>query len=105
MELLFEGEDDEEEDEDEDDSTQKYSSSNNDKLQAVEVTEADDMTYNIIQLYLSRHLCTNAACSGILTPVIGFQEQIPGKDIYECNVCYHKRTHQDFLDSLKDDDN
>lgn len=106
IELLFEGEGNEEEDDDDDEAQgSSLRGKFEDRMQAVQVTEADDMTYNFIQFYLSRHLCTNVYCSGILTPVVGFQENESKKDVYECNVCYQTRSHKEFLDSLNDDVN
>ena len=81
------------------------------------VTQADELQYNMIQVYLSRHMCPNDQCSGILTPVPPFSGSIESfgmnttsscssssnlgvTDMYQCNVCYEKRSHQEFLNML-----
>ena len=58
--------------------------------------------YAYIQLYLEKHTCGENGCSGALTPVVGFNESVPGSDIYECNVCLRKRSHGDFVNAVNE---
>lgn len=57
--------------------------------------------YAYIQLFLEKHVCGENGCSGTLTPVLGFDETVPGLDQYECNVCMRKRSHADFVATVK----
>jgi hypothetical protein len=70
------------------------------KKKSSTVSKEQRMNLNYVNLYLSRHLCPQNVCTGTLTPVIGFSEDIPGLDVYECNVCGFKRSHDEFIASI-----
>lgn len=59
---------------------------------------AVDDTY--VGLYLCRHMCTTDDCTGTLTPSIGFQVENPDTSYYECNVCNLRRSHEEFMEIL-----
>lgn len=78
----------------------------NGKKSTININSSDKKIYKqqyaYIQLYLEKHTCGENSCSGTLTPVVGFDESIPGYDLYECNVCLRKRSHADFLKAVNE---
>lgn len=90
-----------------------HSKSSSGSLAPSPLNESEQEEYKIIQLFLLRHMCTQANCTGTLTPVpvhggdltdIGRYDtdfhSTPMETVYECNNCGAQRTYAEFIASI-----